>query len=168
MSSQEIPKSIYTNLWVSCSKENEPLLFKIIQKCQVLKKMLDASWDLFIAERSFYMGIKDIESQCEEIKVTLSTTEELLNIIIITLTTTNFIPRRLLVNGLIQVCNNLGVTYHAVLLPLVEQFVKGNIYVSSLCSFDDTVTFRNTTKSTLHFNVSKEQYLDLLRVSRLF
>ncbi len=168
MSFPQIPKSLFNNIWVSCSKKNEPILFKIIQKCQELKKMLDASWDLFIAQRSFYMGIKDIESQCEEIKATLSTTGELLNIIIDTLTKTNFIPRRLLVNGLIQSCNNLSVTYHVVLLPLVEDLINGNQYISSLSSSGKDVIFRNMTKPFAQFKVSKEQYLELLRVSHIF
>lgn len=167
MSTQLILKKVYDGIWVS-TDGNDILYRKILEKCHVMKDMLRASWDNFIAERSFYFGVENIEQQCIQIKANLMTTEELLNVIINTLTSSKFIPRRLLVNGLIQVCDNLGITFYVVLMSLVEDFIKGNLYVSSLTSSGDSVIFRNTTNSTIQFKISKEQYINLLQESRVF
>lgn len=167
MSSQEIPKRIFDGIWIS-TDGNDIIFHKLLDKCHIMKELLRASWDHFIAQRSFYLGIDDIEQQCVQIKANLLTTEELLNIIINNLTSSKFIPRRLLVNGLIQVCDNLGITFYAVLMPLVDDFIKGNQYVSSLSSSGDDVIFRNTSKPLSEFKVSKQQYFDLLYTSRVF
>ena len=167
MRTQVINKKVFGGIWVA-TDGNSVAYNKILQKTHALKEILHASWDIFKGEQSFYLGVPNMEEQTLQIKANRMTTERLLTTIINSLTASKFIPRELLVNGLIQVCDNLKLTFYHTFASAVDDLIKGNVFVSSLSSFGDYVIFRSTTKASLQFNYTKEEYINLLQESRVF
>lgn len=167
MRTQIINRKVFEGIWVA-TEGNSVARNKILQRTHALKQILWASWELFKGERSFYLGVPNMGGQALQNKAIYLATETLLQNIIDSLTCSRFIYRSLLVNGLFQVCNNLKVSFHHELASAVDELIKGNIFVSSLSSYNDYVIFTNTNNESLQFRYMYEEYINLLHASKVF
>ena len=166
MRTQVISKKVFEGIWVA-THGNRLAYTKILQKTHALQQILQASWDNFKGERSFYLGVPNMEGQALQNKAIYLTTETLLQAIINSLTYSKFISKTLLVNGLFQVCNNLKVSSHHELANAVDGLIKGNVFYSSLSSHG-YVIFTNINDDSLQIKYTQEEYINLLQESRVF